>query len=75
MQTDRIETEGITALRDAVAVDAAYKAATEFLNEPALPASISWSELELRLHPGERRPLAFVIGAATGMPKICHPTS
>lgn len=28
-----------------VSVDAAYKAATEFLKEPVLPASISWFEL------------------------------
>jgi hypothetical protein len=46
MQTDGFETAGITAQRDAVvSVDVAYKAVTEFLEEPALPASISWFEL------------------------------
>ena len=45
MQTDGFETDGIWAPWDAVVcVDVAYKATTEFLQEPVLPASISWLE-------------------------------
>jgi hypothetical protein len=46
MQTDGFEEAGISMARDTlVSVDVAYKAATEFLQEPVLPASISWLEL------------------------------
>ena len=45
MQTDGFETDGIWAPWDAVVcVDVAYKVTTEFLQEPVLPASISWLE-------------------------------
>jgi hypothetical protein len=47
MQTDGLETEGLMVSREnVISVDAAYRAAVEFLQEPVLPASISWLDLE-----------------------------
>ena len=46
LMTSGTEADSITMPRETlVPVEAAYKAAEEFLRKPALPPSVSWSEL------------------------------